>query len=246
MTAQDIITSAMRLLGAIDAGGTPSTSELADGLTALNDMLDSWSIERLNVFTVGTAAYSLTSGTAAYTIGSGGNFNAARPVKIETAGILLPSPAGSGNLRFPLRVLRLPEWQIIVEKAAQAAIATDLYFDNASPLANVSLYPTPTFTGTMQVELGTWQALSQFPDQTTAVSFPPGFAQALRYNLAVKHAPEYDVTPSPIVIGIAQTSLAAIRALNASLMEGGEPPAGPVNALDAPAAPAAPQQGQRQ
>jgi hypothetical protein len=48
-TVRDRIKRAMRLIGAAATGETPSADELADGLTALNAMLSSWSLESLLV-----------------------------------------------------------------------------------------------------------------------------------------------------------------------------------------------------
>jgi hypothetical protein len=49
-TAGDQIYAALRLIGQLAEGETPSAETAQDALTALNQMLDSWSIERLSVF----------------------------------------------------------------------------------------------------------------------------------------------------------------------------------------------------
>lgn len=49
-TAGDQINRALRLLGILAEGETPSAETSDDALTALNQMIDSWSIERLSVF----------------------------------------------------------------------------------------------------------------------------------------------------------------------------------------------------
>lgn len=233
MTAQDIITSAMRLFVGIDAGGTPSASELADGLVTLNDMLDSWSAERLNIYTYLTAAYSLVSATAAYTIGTTGTLTAsARPTRIITAGILIPNAAGAGKLRFPLRILREDQWADETQERATAAVVPKLlYYDNGFPLGTLNLWPTPTFTGTAQIELYTLQPLAAFADQTTPLNFPPGYARTLRYNLAVAYAPEFGKEVKATVVTIANESKAGLRALNLASLTGQDPAAGQVNAI---------------
>jgi hypothetical protein len=40
-TCQGLITRAMRLIGQLEAGGSPSTTELADGLESLQAMINS-------------------------------------------------------------------------------------------------------------------------------------------------------------------------------------------------------------
>ena len=49
-TAGDQINGALRLIGQLAEGETPSAATSQDALTALNQMIDSWSIERLAVF----------------------------------------------------------------------------------------------------------------------------------------------------------------------------------------------------
>ncbi|NBX88222.1 MAG: hypothetical protein EBQ97_06865, partial [Bacteroidetes bacterium] len=49
-TAGDQINRALRLLGVLAEGETPSPSVSQDSLTALNQMIESWNTERLSVF----------------------------------------------------------------------------------------------------------------------------------------------------------------------------------------------------
>jgi hypothetical protein len=49
-TAGDQINRALRLLGVLAEGETPSADMSNDALTALNQMIDSWNTERLSVF----------------------------------------------------------------------------------------------------------------------------------------------------------------------------------------------------
>lgn len=41
-TAADIVSSALKMIGVVDAGETPSATDADDGLTKLNDMIQSW------------------------------------------------------------------------------------------------------------------------------------------------------------------------------------------------------------
>ena len=49
-TAGDQINGALRLIGQLAEGETPSAATAQDSLTALNQMIDSWSSERLSIF----------------------------------------------------------------------------------------------------------------------------------------------------------------------------------------------------
>ncbi len=49
-TANEQINGALRLLGVLAEGETPSAETSQDALAALNQMIDSWNTERLSVF----------------------------------------------------------------------------------------------------------------------------------------------------------------------------------------------------
>jgi hypothetical protein len=85
-TASDIVSRSLRLIGVLGQGRrTLTANELADGIDALNSMLESFSLERLMVYQILEENFSLVIGTGSYTIGTGGTFNTTRPVKIENA-----------------------------------------------------------------------------------------------------------------------------------------------------------------
>lgn len=233
MTATTIISTALRLLGLLRAGQTPSTVETADGLAALNSLIDNWNTERLNIFTVGVASYPLTTGTQSYTIGpSGAAFTAPRPIKIEGAGLLIPNTGLSNNfLRLPLKILTKAEWDQIDEKGTTADYAEGLYNDANFPTSTLYLWPIPVFTsGVTSLELSAWVALASFPDLVTDIPLSVGYARALEYALAVELAPRFkDATLQPAIIQIATESKDAVRALNAA-MGPAEPTMAPTNA----------------
>jgi len=222
-SATQEIYRALRLLGQIRQGQLASASQNADRLATLTDMLDAWSAERDNIYSVGTASYPLVTGTPAYLIGPAQTINAPRPIRIERAGILIANPNGTGTLRQPLRILSEHEWDEIAIKIEQSPIPEKLYCDNAYPYATLNLLPIPMFTsGTApKLELSTWSALTQFADLTTDEEFPPAYELAIRFNLALLLAPTYpqNIPDAQMqrIISTAASSLAAIRALNKSL-----------------------------
>jgi hypothetical protein len=208
----DIIQSSMRLLGATTHGRTASTPALSDGLTALNLMLDAWNADRLFIYAIAANTYSLTAGQQTYTMGSGGNFNTTRPAAgVESANIVLSN--NGQTLRVPMELIDQDRWADIRLQGVGSGIPQLLYVDGAYPLANLSFWPYPN--ATCSVELYTWQALTQFTAVTDTVSLPPGYAEALKYNLAVRLGPEFGVPEiPPSLVALAAESKAAIQSLN--------------------------------
>jgi len=84
-TAYDQIVGALRLLGVLAEGETPSSETANDSLTALNQMIDSWDTERLAVFSTQDQVFNWPSGQSTRTLGPTGDFVGLRPVLLDDA-----------------------------------------------------------------------------------------------------------------------------------------------------------------
>jgi len=74
-TWSQIVNDALKLLGVYEHGASLDADHGADGLRAAQLLLETWSNERLSVFTMREITHSLTSGTGTYYIGRGGDIN---------------------------------------------------------------------------------------------------------------------------------------------------------------------------
>jgi hypothetical protein len=227
--AEDVINPALKLLGVITQGETPSASESADALDALNAMLDNWSTERLNIFYIYNFTGAISAGTNNYTIATGGTWNTPRPIRIESANILL------SGLTHPLEIISAADWAAIKEKGALANVPLKLYYNQASPTGVVYLWPTPNTTPS--IDLWLYTALPQFADLVTSYDLGSGYLRPMIYNLAVEIAAQFGSVLKPEVVQIAAESKAAMRMLNAA-EPGAPPPTGQISAIT-PQAPGA-------
>lgn len=75
-TALDLIIGALREINSLEAGEVPNADDADDALQTLNDMLESWTIEKLFVFSSTENRFVFNPGTYQYTIGNpvGGTF----------------------------------------------------------------------------------------------------------------------------------------------------------------------------
>src|SRR3989304_3628268 len=96
-TALQIMTRSMRLAGVIGKGESLDADESADGLAALNSMLESWQTDRLFVYQIREDKFTLLTGFFGYTVGTGGDFNIPRPVKLEDTCFILKD-----NVQYPV------------------------------------------------------------------------------------------------------------------------------------------------
>ena len=70
--ALDIISRALKDIGALEAGESPSADAVQDAFDMLNDMVGQWSNEDMMVFYKNEIIFPITPGQTQYTIGPGG------------------------------------------------------------------------------------------------------------------------------------------------------------------------------
>jgi hypothetical protein len=203
-TARDLIKGSLRLIGAIAAGETPSAAEQADALSTLNEMLDSWSLERLAVPARIREEFAVS--TSPVTMGSGADLDTARPIRIEAAAVMI------NNVEHPIEVVGHDEWSEIKQKSLTSTLPTHLYPQGTTPLETINLWPMPS--GSVTLVLYSWKALSQLATATSDVELPNGYLRALRYNLAIELAPEYGKVASAEIAKIAKESKENIKRAN--------------------------------
>jgi len=76
-TPLDLITRAMKDIGALAAGELPTADEAQDGFDMMNDMLDQWSNENMMVFYKTEIIFPVVQNQIQYTIGPGGQVGSA-------------------------------------------------------------------------------------------------------------------------------------------------------------------------
>ena len=187
-SANDFTTRALRMLNVVAAGETPVAADISIGYTALNDLIDAWATDHATIYEVVRSEYDLVSGTSSYTIGSGATFNQVRPLWIQAASII-PDDTAADPQEVPLGpVLTLAEYQRIPVKTTDASSPVAIYYDydyTSDGYGRIYVYPVPNVS-TCRVVLYTPTPVTQFTDQTTSRTFPPGYAEALELNLALK------------------------------------------------------------
>lgn len=210
MTVSDIINASFRKLGILAAGEVPSASEQQDALVSFQNMLDSFSTERLIIYSILREVFALTAGQQTYTWGTGGNFNSARPQKIENA--MVQAYGTNPIAELQMKILNKDEYASIVVKTVTSSIPIYLYNDDANPLTNVNFWPVPSVN--MNFVAYSWKALQQFAAINTAVTLPPGYLRMLIFNLAVELASDYGTSAPDQVIALAVQSKKNVKRMN--------------------------------
>lgn len=208
-TAGDQINRALRLLGILAEGETPSAETSADALVALNQMIESWNTERLSVFNTVDQVFNWPAGEYIRTLGPTGDFVGTRPVLLDDA-TYYRDPGT--NVSFGIKFINQQQYDGIAVKTVTSTYPQVIWVNMEYPNITMTIYPKPT-------RLVEWHfisvdELSQPASLSTDLYFPPGYLRAFAYNLACELAPEFGVEPSPQVQRIAMTSKRNLKRIN--------------------------------
>jgi len=202
VTNGDIISRAMRLSGSLAGGETLDASQAADGLVALNSMLEVWALEKLMLFKFETIAFKPV--TNSFTIGPTGDVVTLRPVEIQSA------YRTSGGVDLPIDVISREQYESITLKG-QASPTSAVYYKPEFPNGRVLCWPV---NGVDTLNLTVQQPLLGFTSITDVMNLPPGYQETLTFNLAVTLAPEFNTEVSRTVMRQAMNTKRLIKTVN--------------------------------
>ena len=208
-TAGDQINGALRLIGQLAEGETPSAATSQDALTAMNQMIDSWSIERLAVFSTQDQVFMWPPGAISRTLGPTGNFVGNRPVLLDDS-TYFRDPAN--NISFGIKILNQQQYNGIAVKTVTSTYPQVIWINMNYPDIEMYIYPVPTKV--LEWHFVSVSELTQPATLATVLTFPPGYLRAFRYCLACEIAAEFGVEPSPQVSRIAMTSKRNLKRIN--------------------------------
>jgi len=214
-TASDLVRAAMRLIQVSSSDTDITAAELDDGIESLNRMLDSWSADELMLYHVVRESFWLESGKNPYTIGIDGDFDTTRPIKIVGANLVLYN-AGI-PVTYPMQVINWDAYNAIRLKTLATNIPGSLYYDAEFPLGSCYIYPlfSPSNSATSaQITLSSWKPLAVIESATDTMEFPPGYWEALVYNLALRLAEEYQFEVRANTQNLAAMSLKRVKRIN--------------------------------
>lgn len=191
-TAQTLINGAARAIGVLAKGETMQAEDAADALKAMQYMLENWSANGVRVWFVTTE--DLTYSASPSTIGTGATLNTSRPEKILAA------------------FLDGAELDIVDYKKYLRLSNNDgqgyLYYAPEYPFGKIYI------NGAGTLQLSSLKPLTDPTAVSSTVSFPPEYNDAIKWNLAVRMAPEYGKVPSDLVVNLAVSTLRTIENKN--------------------------------
>jgi hypothetical protein len=213
-TAGEQINRALRLIGMLAEGETPSAATAQDSLMALNQMIDSWNTERLSVFSTIDQIINWPVGSINETLGPTGslvrlNGTAVRPVLVDDSTYF--KDPGTG-VSYGVKLINQQQYNGIAVKTVTSTFPQVMFVNMTYPDVDLFIYPRPTRL--LEWHFISVEQLTQPATLSTDILFPPGYLRAFTYNLACEIAPEFGVEPSPQVKRIAMYSKRNLKRIN--------------------------------
>ena len=208
-TAGDQINGALRLIGMLAEGETPSAATSQDALTALNQMIDSWNTERLSVFSTQDQVFSWPPGLINRTLGPTGDFVGNRPILLDDS-TYFRDPAN--GISFGIKIINQQQYDGIAVKTVTSTYPQVIWINMSYPDIEMYVYPVPTKV--LEWHFISVEELTQPATLATSLAFPPGYLRAFRFNLACEIAAEFGVEPSRQVQRIAMSSKRNLKRIN--------------------------------
>jgi hypothetical protein len=189
-TALDIIKRSMRLAGVYSLGEEPSAEETTAGLAALNSMIETWANSSLLIYSQTLDAIPLVANTSVYTLGPAGTFVTTRPIEVLNTSYVVYQ-----TVSYPAPLMTLEEYNSIPFKTQTAEFPWQIWYEPDYPAGTLTVYPTPSQASTLN--LWSLKPLTGFTNLTDTVDLPPGYYDALCFNMAVVFGPEFDGSSIP-------------------------------------------------
>jgi hypothetical protein len=218
-TPRTIIKMALRDINAIGIGETPDGDEEAQALDILNQMLDWWQSQPGLAYVVTRSVYSLTANVQTYTLGDGATFSQVRPTRIM-AWSVIPDDDATDVQEIPQGPpYTWQQWQHISQKSLTGKYPSAMWADwdhtTADGYMNVSFYPVPD-NSDVDVVLYCRGHVAPVTASTIATStaYAPGYARAMRLNLAMELCDPWGRTPTTRLEQNAEVALNWVKAMN--------------------------------
>lgn len=191
-TSRDnLIKGALRLIGVLAQGETPSTDQVTEASEALNFLVKAWQADGMPLWGIKEYELTLTASTAKYRIGLSQTVNISKPLRIISA------YRSTGTTDTPLTIITRDEYNRLGTKS-NTGYPIQLYYDVQNTYGDLYVNPVPdaTVAADSTITIVYQRSFEDFDAAADEPDFPQEWFDALKYGLATRLAPEYGVPVS--------------------------------------------------
>lgn len=223
VTAADIIKGALRSIGQLETGETPSADEISDGLEALNLLCKQWTAPPnpvapgLKMWLRKTASISLTLNQAYLELKSSGGDH---DIDVPPVRIIRLALVDSNSYETDLLEMTQGEYDRLYSKGIDAGTITKWFYDRQLATGWIYFNNKPNDVTTYpSVKIRYHRTVEDFDAQTDSPDFPQEWYRPLRFNLAIDLAPEYGVDVNQTLFTIAKEALLLANSIQPQTVE---------------------------
>ena len=207
----ELIKRALRLIGAISQGETPTALQISEAATALNSLIKAWAADGMPLWAITEKTLPLVSGQSVYSISN------PKPLKVLQAW----NHNTTSNVDVPMRIITQAEYNILGNKTSSGN-PIQVYYDPRRSNGEIHLFPVPSTTeqSANTIHYVCQITFEDFNSATDEPDFPQEWYDAITYGLATRLAPEYGVPIADRKTLWQEMSIIKQEALNFGLEEG--------------------------
>jgi len=220
VTRDEIIKRALRLIGVVAQGETPTVTQTDEAAKALNGLVLAWQADGMPLWAIKTHTMPLVQNKKKYVFGTTQvppEVGIPKPLKVMQAWYHnIPS-----NVDVPLRLVTQQQYDMLGNKEVKG-LPVQLWYHPDKDTGTLTVYQVPdsyteqniTISFVYQAPFSTFDASPDVPD------FPQEWYDAVTYGLATRLAPEYGVPLNDRKTLWQEMSIIKQEALNFGLEEG--------------------------
>jgi len=178
MTAQQVVTFALRKIGILNPRETARATDMATGIEDLNLMLKSWQVSGPNLWRMTEGSVALTSTTQYYSLSAAYRVIAARFVQ--------------NSIETPMELLTREEYYDLPSKAT-TGIPTQYYFDPQRGGGTLYIWPVLATAAGETIKYTYQRRFEDIDDKANDLDVPQEYLDLVGYNLAARLCDDYAV-----------------------------------------------------
>ncbi len=190
-TRDAMITRALRILGVIAQGESPTATMITEGSEALNDLVKAWEADGMPLWAIRQYDMPLTANQADYVFGPSSAIATDKPLRMS-AGFF---HNGTSNIDIPMVVLTRDEYNRLGNKTATGQ-PVQFWYNPEKTTGTLHVFPVPNAAAAASgnfLKLIYQRPFEDFNAATDTPDFPQEWFQAVKFGLAEVLAPEYGV-----------------------------------------------------
>lgn len=188
MTGRDIITYALRKIGAIPIAQEPSETEIEPVMDELNMMLKEWEAHGPHLWRKTDGSVSIIANTASYSLSP-------RPIRIIECRYRYPSDGVTANQRdLPMEQMNNEQYKTLPMKLTTGAIPVMWYFDPQETTSVLYIWPLMSSVTTDSVVYTYQRRFEIISNLSDDIDIPDEWLSTVGYNLADRLLIDYGIT----------------------------------------------------